>query len=102
MEAAEFLRVLAVLKAAGIDAGITGGWGVDALLKRETRRHGDLDLGIGHGQVDDAIAALATLGYSVSEDERPARLELRSASGRVDVHPIEWRAEGTGIQHGFG
>ena len=37
MAGAEVLRVLDALEAAGVRAGITGGWGIDALLRRETR-----------------------------------------------------------------
>jgi lincosamide nucleotidyltransferase A/C/D/E len=101
MEAAEVRRVLDALERAGIEAGVTGGWGVDALLRRQTRAHGDLDLGIAAERVDDAIAALAPLGYAVGADERPARIELRSVTGRVDLHPIAWTADGTGTQQGF-
>ena len=42
MGGTEVLRVLDALETAGIRAGITGGWGIDALLRRETRAHGDL------------------------------------------------------------
>ena len=37
MDATEVLRVLDALDGAGIEAGVTGGWGIDALLRRETR-----------------------------------------------------------------
>ena len=46
MSGAEVLRVLDALDGAGIRTGITGGWGVDALLRRQTRPHTDLDLGV--------------------------------------------------------
>jgi len=35
MNAAEVLRVLDGLDTAGIPSGITGGWGIDGLLRRE-------------------------------------------------------------------
>jgi lincosamide nucleotidyltransferase A/C/D/E len=100
MEAAEVLRVLDALERAGVRAGLTGGWGVDALLGRQTRPHGDADLGIRQEQIDAATAALATLGYVVTADERPARLVLGSPVGQVDLHPIEVDAAGVGIQRG--
>ena len=78
MEAGETLRVLDALEAAGIRTGITGGWGIDALLRRETRAHGDLDLGLATDVVDAAIAALEPLDYVVELDERPARVVLVS------------------------
>jgi len=101
MDAIEVLRVLSVLEAAGVRAGLTGGWGVDALLRRQTRAHGDADLGVSAEAVDTAIDALAGIGYSVSIDQRPARLVLVSAAGQVDLHPIVWGPTGTGIQTGF-
>ena len=101
MDATEVLRVLAVLDAAGVRAGLTGGWGVDALLRRETRLHGDADLGVPAEAVDAAIDALAAIGYRVTIDQRPARLVLVSSAGHVDLHPILWGPTGAGIQTGF-
>lgn len=101
MEAAEVLRVLDALDSAGLKAGITGGWGIDALLRRETRPHGDVDLGVASEAVDLAIDALRALGYTVAVDERPARVVLRSDSGQVDLHPIVWAADGSGVQIGL-
>jgi lincosamide nucleotidyltransferase A/C/D/E len=101
MDATEVLRVLAVLDAAGLRAGLTGGWGVDALLRRQTRLHGDADLGLPAEGVDAAIDALAGIGYAVSVDQRPARLVLVGDEGKVDLHPIVWGPTGTGIQTRF-
>jgi lincosamide nucleotidyltransferase A/C/D/E len=101
VDATEVLRVLDALDATGIGWGITGGWGIDALLGRETRAHGDVDLGIASDAVDAAIEALARLGYSLDVDERPARVVLRSADGQVDLHPIAWGPSGAGVQTGL-
>ena len=100
MESIEVLRVLDTLAAAGVRASLTGGWGVDALLGRQTRAHGDADLGISADVLDRAIAALGKLGYVVSEDLRPARVAMASSSGHVDLHPIEFDGEGYGVQRG--
>jgi lincosamide nucleotidyltransferase A/C/D/E len=101
MTAAEVLRVVDALDAVGIRVGITGGWGVDALLGRQTRPHLDVDLGLSSGEVESAIAALARLGYRIALDQRPARVELRSKTGAVDLHPIVWGGSGHGIQAAF-
>ncbi len=101
MEATELLRVLDVLEAEGIRAGLTGGRGIDALLGRQTRPHGDADIGIRSEQVDDAVRALADLGYELISDDRPARVVLRSAMGHVDLHPIDVDARGHGVQRGL-
>lgn len=59
----EVLRVLEALDHVGLRVGITGGWGIDALLGRQTREHGDIDLGLDATDVDRAVAALSDLGY---------------------------------------
>jgi lincosamide nucleotidyltransferase A/C/D/E len=100
MRGDEVLRVLDALEVAGIRVGITGGWGIDALLRHATREHGDLDLGIAAEAVDRAIESLRPLGYAMTLDERPARVVLESAVGRVDLHPIVWAASGAGLQTG--
>ena len=99
--AAEVLRVLDALDEAGVRAGITGGWGIDALLRRESRSHGDVDLGVASETVDGAIDALRPLGYAMAIDERPARVVLTSDSGQVDLHPIVWDVSGAGVQTGL-
>ena len=101
MGGAEVLRILDALEAAGIRAGITGGWGIDALLRRETRAHGDLDLGVAAEAVDSAIEAVRPLGYTVTLDERPARVVVASELGRIDLHPINWGHSGAGVQTGL-
>jgi lincosamide nucleotidyltransferase A/C/D/E len=101
MNGAEVLRVLDALEAVRIRVGITGGWGIDALLCRETRPHGDVDLGVGAEDVDRAIEALRPLAYGLILDERPARVVLQSIAGAVDLHPIVWESSGAGVQTGF-
>ena len=101
MNAAEVLRVLETLEAAGVHAGVTGGWGIDALLRRQTREHGDIDLGVPSDSVDTAVKALGTLEYSIAADERPARIVLESDHGKVDLHPIVMLLSGAGVQTGF-
>ena len=80
---------------------IDGGWGVDALLRRETRPHRDLDLVVPRASLDAAVAALAPLGLTPVESDPglPARLVLHADDDRqVDLHPIVLDAEGNGRQ----
>jgi lincosamide nucleotidyltransferase A/C/D/E len=97
MDAVAVIRVLDALAEAGVSAGVAGGWGVDALLGRQTREHEDLDLGIPLDTLDLAISRLAELGYRPEVDELPGRLGLAGPEGAVDLHPIDWRDE-TGVQ----
>lgn len=96
----DVLAVMDRLARAGVPAWLDGGWGVDALLERQTREHTDLDLVVELAQADIASEALAELGYVATTDERPTRLELTAADGRqIDLHTVVFDDEGGGIQH---
>ena len=101
LTAPEVLRVFHALDGAGFRFWVAGGWGVDALLGRQTRVHRDLDLALDvtHAALDRALSALEGLGYGVETDWRPARVELAAPSARwVDVHPIVFDERGTAWQ----
>lgn len=102
MEHAEVHRVLDALAAAGSRAWVAGGWGVDALVGRQTRPHRDLDLALDATGEAAALGALAPLGYAVETDWRPVRVELAAPGGRwVDLHPVSFDARGGGTQAGL-
>lgn len=89
--------MLAALDAVGLRTWVAGGWGVDALVGRETRRHSDLD--VTHAPLEQALTALERLDYGVETDWLPSRVELAAPSERwVDVHPVVIDDEGTGWQ----
>lgn len=101
MEARDVVAVLDALDRAGVDAAVGGGWGVDALLGRQTRPHRDLDLAVDAARLADAIAALTTIGLPVTLDQLPARLVCSDDRRAVDLHPVRRDADGTGRQQGF-
>jgi lincosamide nucleotidyltransferase A/C/D/E len=98
----EVHRLLEALAAAGVRAHVSGGWGVDALLGRQTRAHTDLDIVV-HADAEGVDAVLNRLGYRVVPDldrrlEHPLmgdRTMLRDGRGHeVDVHrvaPEDWQ-----------
>ena len=101
MALAEVHRVLDALDDAGCRAWIAGGWGVDALAGRQTRPHRDLDLLVEAALLDDALAALAGLGYRVETDWLPIRVEVAAPGRRwVDLHPVVFDGDGHGVQAG--
>jgi len=102
MTEVDVLAVLDILEDGAIPVSVAGGWAVDALLGRVTREHGDLDLAIDTTLVDDAVRALARLGLPPALDERPARLVLSDGRRAVDLHPVAWGVDGTGLQVGLG
>ncbi len=97
--------MLAALDVVGLRAWVAGGWGVDALVGRQTRVHRDLDLALDvtHTTLEPALSALETLGYCLQTDWRPSRVELAAPSARwVDLHPVVFDGHGTGWQANIG
>lgn len=103
MALSEVWTVLDALSAAGCRWWLEGGWGVDALVGRQTRAHRDVDVDVdagadGAGEAA-ALTALHELGYRIETDWRPNRVELVAPGrGWVDLHPIELDAQGNGRQ----
>jgi lincosamide nucleotidyltransferase A/C/D/E len=98
MDAQSLVRVLDRLEQDGIDVWLDGGWGVDALLERETREHDDLDLVAELRHSDRIIELLGNLGYGLVDGAPPVSFVLVDRRGRqVDVHPVTFDAEGGGV-----
>lgn len=96
MRARDAVGVLSALDDAGIEAHVTGGWGIDALVGRQTRRHRDLDLVVLDAQLGGALRVLASMGFvlraqqMVPEAGLPQSLACVSRRGRrVDLHPLD-------------
>lgn len=96
VRAPDVLVVVTALRHAGVDAWLAGGWAVDAIVGKETRRHGDLDLLVSEDSLDGVATCLTGLGYRLflqqdfgSGQWMPIRLLFRDPLGRsVDVHPV--------------
>jgi len=69
MGVGEVLGVLDVLDKAGVPCWLVGGWGVDALLGAQTRKHPDLDLAVERRYVEPALEALQGDGFTVRQRE---------------------------------
>jgi lincosamide nucleotidyltransferase A/C/D/E len=99
MTAERVLALLDRLERAGVSASIDGGWGVDALLERQTRDHEDLDLVVALSDVAAIRRALDPDGFAMHEDHLPVRFVLRARSGeQIDFHTVTFDAEGGGVQ----
>lgn len=87
----ELAAIASALDESGIRWWVTGGWGVDLLLGRQTRPHNDVDIWI--DAADDgearAVSALAKRSYHVAVERArsgrdfPIRSVLRHRSGRI-------------------
>ena len=89
MTGSQALALYRMLSAAGARVWIDGGWGVDALLGRQTRVHGDLDLGVARPDLELVVELLAGVGYAVTDRRyEQVTVQLTAADGsRVDLHP---------------
>jgi lincosamide nucleotidyltransferase A/C/D/E len=101
MSISTVLEILSVLHAHDCRVWIAGGWGVDALVGRQTRSHRDLDVAVDAEHEALAVKLLGGLGYQVETDWRPARIELVSRDGWVDLHPVAFDQTGFGRQAGL-
>ncbi|MFI5609759.1 nucleotidyltransferase domain-containing protein [Amycolatopsis sp. NPDC051903] len=91
------LDVLSRLHSAGCHVWLAGGWGVDALLGRQTRDHTDLDLLHRADEEADVLAALSD--FTEAENLRPVRFVLtRPDSASLDLHPLHFAADGSATQ----
>jgi lincosamide nucleotidyltransferase A/C/D/E len=84
----------------GVRIWIDGGWGVDALLGRQTRSHKDLDIAIQEKDLATLEHALGAQGYRriKLEIERPFNFVLGDDEGNeIDVHVIVLNEQGNGI-----
>jgi lincosamide nucleotidyltransferase A/C/D/E len=90
------------LEAVSAIVWVGGGWGVDALVGRQTRPHGDLDVAVDAAALPAVLGLLAGLGFAATEDWLPVRIEVAHPDGRrVDLHPVTLAADGSGIQPGL-
>jgi len=91
VSAADVIEILGWLEQNGIDVWLNGGWGVDALLGRQTRDHEDLDITI--AAVDRAAytAAMAAAGFRIYRVVNDFNWVLIDEPGRlVDVHLVDF------------
>lgn len=100
MPAARVLALLDLLDAAGVRAWVAGGWGVDALAGRQTRRHYDLDLLIGDdsGDLGKVAEVLSREGFRLTQTQRNPGLPMpwrhlwqHGDGSSVEVLPVALR-----------
>lgn len=106
MLAEDVVALYKALDAGGVPVWLMGGWGVDALLGRETRAHHDLDLLVEVHTLERFLARLEGSGFSfryvwddenrwvrnvawTSDAEQPTAFVFGHGDGReVDVHVL--------------
>lgn len=99
MTAETVLELLALFESEGIEVWIDGGWGVDALVGRQTRPHEDLDLVVELDHAPRIRAALGAQGFGPEEEELPVRFVMaHPRRGRIDFHTVRFDEDGGGVQ----
>ena len=100
MTATDVIKFYNHLEKSGIDIWIDGGWGVDALLGKQTRLHADLDIAIEQKDLKKAVGLLEKLGYQnvPRDDTKPWNFVLGDGKSReIDFHVIVIDDKGNGI-----
>jgi lincosamide nucleotidyltransferase A/C/D/E len=100
MPAEDAIALCYLFRAHGIVVWVDGGWGVDALLGRQTRHHSDLDIALRHSDVARLRALLEELGYRdvPRDDTRACNFVLGDDFGhQIDVHSFELDAQGNNV-----
>jgi lincosamide nucleotidyltransferase A/C/D/E len=102
MEPDSVIEIVNALEQQGIAVWLDGGWGVDALVGRQTRAHADLDVAVDCRKLEHTQHALQYLGFRVdpsAEPGLPARLAMKDQNGReIDLHPLVFDETGDGWQ----
>lgn len=99
MTADDVLEIIGRLDAAGVRWWVHGGWGMDALLGKETRPHDDLDLAVVRSDIDRLEATLSDFRRVPERDEWPASFVITDPRGRqIDIHPLRLDDDGNGWQ----
>lgn len=84
----------------GIEIWIDGGWGVDALIGKQTRPHKDLDIVIQRKEIPRLRGLLEGQGYKEIRcgDAKPWNFVLGDENGHeIDIHAIVFDGQGNGL-----
>jgi lincosamide nucleotidyltransferase A/C/D/E len=96
MPASAVREVVDGLHQAGIRVWLDGGWGVDALLGRETRAHHDVDIIVPVSDVPNLLEVCRGMGFTLRDGSPPHAFVLANESGReIDVHTVAFSNDGS-------
>jgi len=98
MPASSLIELLKILDNEAIDLWLDGGWGVDALLGHQSRKHRDVDVIMREEDVPKALEILGRRRLSFKEGSLPNSFVLADGAGlEVDVHAVLFDQAGDGI-----
>lgn len=100
MKAGDVIEFLQLCEKNGIEVIIDGGWGVDALLGKQTRPHADLDIALEHKYVPKLRHLLEARGYRdiPRDDTRECNFVMGDDKGHeIDFHSYIFDTQGNNI-----
>lgn len=100
LSADDAVELVELLERAGVAVWVDGGWGVDALVGRQTRPHDDLDVVVRVDQLPLLREVLggAGFGHTPADDDRPWNFVVADDLGRrIDVHAVTFTADGDAL-----
>ena len=100
MTAAQVVALCRRLERLDLTIWLDGGWGVDALLGRQTRPHDDLDIVVEEKNLAQLRALLETDGFRdvQRDDTQPWNFVLGHPDGRlIDFHVVVFDRDGNGV-----
>lgn len=98
MPPSSLVELLQFIESAAISVWLDGGWGIDALLEKQTRTHRDVDIILPVADVPKLQELLARRGFAIREGAPPDSFVLANGSGlEVDVHAVAFDNDGNGV-----
>jgi lincosamide nucleotidyltransferase A/C/D/E len=100
MTSRDVVEFYSELERLGIDIWIDGGWGVDALLGKQTRAHQDLDIIIQEKDVSRVRQLLELRGYELIRRDDTSELNFKLGDDQghiIDFTVIVFDEKGNGI-----
>lgn len=100
MDADDVINIYKLTRENGIDIWIDGGWGIDALLEKQTRPHNDLDIAVDRKDLVKLRNLLTKREYKEKEDSNAAEWNFVLADNQgheIDVHVFEFDDQGNNI-----
>lgn len=99
MEAKDVIKLYKLFQENGIEIWIDGGWGIDALLGKQSRPHNDLDIAIDHKDKSKLHKLLEERGYKDidRDDTRDWNFILGDGKREIDVHTFVFDDKGKNV-----
>lgn len=99
MNSLDAVKICKKLKANNIQVWFDGGWGVDALLGKQTRNHGDLDIVVQEKDIEKLREIFGKNGYKEvkRDDSSEYNFVLENGKLLLDIHVVTFDEKGNGI-----